>query len=67
MKNLLKPITNQKGINTIEVVLILTVLIGLALIFKNAVVDFIKDIIESFIGDSKGLFNPQTMKIFKIK
>lgn len=42
---------NRKGLNTVEVVVILAVVLGLALLFRNEIVTFVNDLIKS-------VFNP---------
>lgn len=37
---------------TVEVVIIVAVLVGVALIFRDAIVKFVNDIIESIFNDS---------------
>jgi hypothetical protein len=40
----------EKGLGTVEVVLILAVLVGIALIFRQYIFGFIKDIMENIMG-----------------
>jgi len=39
-------ITEEDGISTVEVVLIIAVLVGLAILFRNYIVDFVQYIIS---------------------
>jgi Flp pilus assembly pilin Flp len=49
MKKLLKKIAmDEKGINTVEIVVLVAIAIGLALIFREQVTGFIKSILDSF-------------------
>lgn len=42
----------EKGLGTVEVVLILAVLVGVALIFRQYIFGFINDIMENIMGGS---------------
>ncbi len=42
----------NSGMGTVEVVIIVAVLVGVALIFRDAIVKFVNDIIESIFNDS---------------
>lgn len=43
---------NRKGMGTVEVVIIVAVLVGVALIFREAIVKFVNEIISSVFDDS---------------
>lgn len=43
---------NEKGMGTVEVVIIVAVLVGVALIFREAIVNFVKQILGSVFDDS---------------
>lgn len=43
---------NNKGMGTVEVVIIVAVLVGVALIFREAIFSFVNDIIGSIFNDS---------------
>lgn len=43
-------IRDEDGISTVEIVVIIAVLVGIALLFKNSIVSFVKKIINSFIN-----------------
>ena len=42
----------NSGMGTVEVVIIVAVLVGVALIFRDAIVKFVNDIIGSIFNDS---------------
>ena len=42
---------NKRGMGTVEVVIILAVLVGIALIFREAITDFIQKIIDGTLND----------------
>lgn len=42
----------RKGMGTVEVVIIVAVLVGVALIFREAIFGFVNDIIGSIFNDS---------------
>ncbi len=46
-------LSNEKGIGTVEMILILVVLIGLVLIFKDSLTELVEDIFET-ISDQAG-------------
>ncbi len=51
MKNLLvKFVRNEKGINTVEIVVLVAVAIGLALIFRDKITDFINAIFDKIFN-----------------
>jgi len=53
MKNkLLRFLKSQRGINTVEIVIILAVLVGLAILFRTQIVSFAKDIMDSIFKDT---------------
>jgi Flp pilus assembly pilin Flp len=47
LKNFIK---DEEGISTVEIVVIIAILVGIALLFKNSIVIFVKKIINSFIN-----------------
>ncbi|MBN2558530.1 MAG: hypothetical protein JXB33_07245 [Clostridia bacterium] len=49
----MKFIKDRRGMGTVEVVIIVAVLVGVALIFREAIVGFVKDIIDSVFNDSE--------------
>ena len=46
LKNFMK---DEEGISTVEIVVIIAILVGIALLFKNSIVSFVKKIITNFI------------------
>lgn len=40
----------EEGLGTVEVVLILAVLVGIALVFRQYIFGFVKDIMENIMG-----------------
>ena len=42
----------EDGLGTVEIVLILAVLVGIALIFRQYIFGFVKDIMENIMGGS---------------
>lgn len=42
---------SQKGMGTVEIVVIIAVLIGIALIFRDAIINFVTDVLKSVFGD----------------
>jgi len=47
-----KLLLNKRGMGTVEVVIIVAVLVGVALIFREAIFGFVNDIIGSIFNDS---------------
>jgi Flp pilus assembly pilin Flp len=47
LKNFMK---DEEGISTVEIVVIIAILVGIALLFKESIVSFVKKIINSFIN-----------------
>lgn len=46
-----KRLKSRKGMGTVEIVVIIAVLIGIALIFRDAIIDFVTDVLKSVFGD----------------
>jgi Flp pilus assembly pilin Flp len=46
LKNFVK---DEDGISTVEIVVIIAILVGIALLFKTSIVSFVKKIITNFI------------------
>lgn len=42
-------IKDEEGISTVEIVVIIAILVGIALLFKSSIVSFVKKIINNFI------------------
>ncbi|MGE5615269.1 MAG: Flp1 family type IVb pilin [Bacillota bacterium] len=52
MKNLLKKFMSEEdGLGTVEIVIIIAVLVGIALIFRDAIIKFVTDIMKSVFAD----------------
>lgn len=47
---------DEQGIGTLEIVLIAAVLIVIAFVFKDWIIQFLKDLMASFEGETDGLF-----------
>ena len=43
---------NEEGLGTVEIVLILAVLVGIALIFRQYIFGFVREIMENIMGGS---------------
>jgi len=41
----------EDGLGTVEIVVIIAVLVGIALIFRDAIINFVTGIMESVFGD----------------
>ncbi|MEL7623636.1 MAG: Flp1 family type IVb pilin [Clostridiales bacterium] len=50
MKGLNRFLWEEEGLGTVEVVLILAVLVGIALVFRQYIFGFVKDIMENIMG-----------------
>lgn len=42
----------EKGLGTVEIVIIIAILVGIALIFRNAIIGFVKSILGQIFNDS---------------
>ena len=51
---------DEDGLGTVEIVLLIAVLVGLALIFRNQIVGFVKDTLSEVTG-TEGDFDPNTI------
>jgi Flp pilus assembly pilin Flp len=52
VKNLLKSFMSEEdGLGTVEIVIIIAVLVGIALIFRDAIIKFVTDIMKSIFAD----------------
>lgn len=58
-KNFIK---SQKGINTVEVVIILAIMVGLAIIFREQIGAFANGLMGSIFNDTNVNFAPSEMK-----
>lgn len=52
LKNVKQFMTEEEGMGTVEIILILVVLIGLVIIFKNQLRDLVNSIFEKITEDS---------------
>ncbi len=50
VKGLNRFLWEEEGLGTVEVVLILAVLVGIALVFRQYIFGFVKDIMENIMG-----------------
>lgn len=46
-------IDRQQGLGTVEIVIIIAVLVGIALIFRDAIIDFVVDIMKEIFGEDE--------------
>ena len=53
----------EDGLGTVEIVIIVAILVGIALIFRTAIIDFVKGILgQIFNSDIKDKVNPSKMQ-----
>ncbi|MCI8312946.1 MAG: hypothetical protein HFI12_12190 [Lachnospiraceae bacterium] len=45
--------TDEEGLGTVEMVVLLAVLVSIALIFRNQVINFVRDTLTSIFGDAE--------------
>lgn len=57
LKNIKQIMSSKSGFGTIELVLLICVLIALALMFKDTIVDFVAGILDNISGQGS-VFNP---------
>ena len=50
-------ITDEDGMGTVEVIIIIAVLVGVALLFRNQLIRFVNSIIENLFPDGSQLEN----------
>lgn len=50
LKTLKKLIVEEDGISTVEIVVIIAILIGIALLFRKSITEYVKRVIENFIN-----------------
>jgi len=53
MTGFLRRILNKKGMGTVEIVIIVAVLVGVALIFREAILNFVTDMIDGIFNDTE--------------
>jgi len=51
MSNFLKRFGREDGLGTVEIVIIIAVLVGIALIFRDAIINFVTGIMEGVFAD----------------
>ncbi len=49
----MKKIFNNKGMGTVEIVIIIAVLVAVALLFREAITTFVSDVIDSVFNDQE--------------
>jgi Flp pilus assembly pilin Flp len=47
----------EDGLGTVEIVVIIAVLVGLALLFKNVIWEFVRNLLMKIQGDGSGAVN----------
>lgn len=53
MKKCIEVYLSEKGMGTVEIVIIVAVLVGVALIFREAILNFVTEMIDSIFNDSE--------------
>ena len=48
-------IKDEDGLGTVEIVIIIAVLVGIALIFREVILDFVKDILKGIFGEKDNI------------
>lgn len=55
--NLFKRLFKEEdGMGVVEIVLILAIIVGLAIIFKDQITEFVNTILVKILGDAKGIY-----------
>jgi len=60
LKNFIK---DEDGMGTVEIVVIIAVLVGIALIFRDAIIKFVTDIMRSVFADDSITNDVNSIKI----
>ena len=55
MKKITKIMRNNRGMGTVEMILIIVVLIGLVLIFKTQISDLVGNVVQKISADSAAI------------
>lgn len=55
VEKLKKPLSNNKGMGTVEVILIIVVLIGLVIIFKTQLTGLVNNIFQKIISQANSI------------
>lgn len=50
-------IKNKRGISTVEIAIIIAVLVGVALIFRGAIISFVNDILQNMFPPASSFDN----------
>ena len=58
-KKALKNVRGERGISTVEIAIIVAVLVGIALIFRGAIMGFVNDIISNMFPPTTQFDNTQ--------
>lgn len=58
LKNFFK---EEDGMGTVEIILIIAVLVGIALVFRNQIINFVNVIMSKVFPDASGIQNNKTM------
>lgn len=61
-KHVVKFFTSQRGMNTVEVVIILAVVVGIAIIFREQIGAFANGLMDSIFKDTNIDYSPAGMK-----
>ena len=64
IKNIKNKIVRNEGFGTIEAVILIAILIGLAVIFRNNIIDFVEMIFESIFEDAEEFMNTSMLGLF---
>jgi hypothetical protein len=51
LKNIISFLKEEDGLGTVEIVVIIAVLVGIALIFRDAIINFVTDIMKSVFAN----------------
>jgi Flp pilus assembly pilin Flp len=60
-------VTEEDGMGTVEVIIIIAVLVGVALLFRNQLIKFVNGIIENLFPDANKLENNAAAEQSKLK
>ncbi|WP_113673103.1 Flp1 family type IVb pilin [Vallitalea guaymasensis] len=50
----------EDGMGVVEIALIIIVLVGLAVIFKDKITELVENILKKITGDAKGVYDPES-------
>ena len=62
MEVLKKFYEEEEGLEVVEMVVLMAVLVGAALIFKDQVIGFVTRMLKTILKDNENNFNPSSMK-----